>query len=385
MTALAARSDAPSRILYLAPDLSDPAVARRRSMLIAGGAQVDLAGFVRGDARLPPSEWCAEVLGRTRDAALGQRALKVLLALLQPWALRRRVAGPSVVIARNLEMLVLAWAGLHLSRSAARLCYEVLDVHKVMLGQGLKARALRWIEGFLMKRVDLLVLSSPAFDRAYFTPLQPSRVPRLILENKLLVLEDGAPAPEPPPQGPPWRVGWFGMLRCSRSLELLQRLASRRPGLVEVDIRGRPSPAVFGSDFTSAVAKAPGLTFHGAYSASELAAAYRSVHFVWAIDFYEAGQNSDWLLPNRLYEGSAHGRPLMAQREVETGHWLAAHGAGVLFENLEDGLEEFFDSLRPEAYERAADAVARIPRSALLADKRDCQALVAQLTGAARD
>ena len=112
----------PPTILYLAPDLSDPAVARRRTMLEAGDATVATAGFLRGDARRPPDAWDAEVLGRTRDAALAQRALMVLRCLARPLALRRRVRRRSVVIARNLEMLVLAWAGLALCASPARLC-----------------------------------------------------------------------------------------------------------------------------------------------------------------------------------------------------------------------------------------------------------------------
>ena len=367
-----------AQILYMAPDLSDPAVQRRRTMLEAGGAGVAIAGFVRGDAPAPPVSWKAEILGRTRDAALGQRALMVLLTLMRPLALRRRLQGRRMVIARNLEMLVLAWAGLalFLAGSRPRLCYEVLDVHRIMLGDGLKSRGLRALERFLLRRVDLLILSSDGFDRAYFQTLQPTPVRRVLLENKTLALTGSPPAVVPAPQAPPWRIGWFGMLRCRRSLEMLGRLAASRPGLIAVDIRGRPSTAVFGEDFEAALAQWPGLTFHGPYRPADLSQAYGAVHFVWAVDFYEAGQNSDWLLPNRLYEGNAHGRPLLAQRNVETGRWLAARGAGALFDDLDAELAAFFDSLTPSGYEDLMNAVARIPRSDLVADRADCVDLV---------
>lgn len=368
------------KILYMAPDLSDPAVGRRRIMLEAGGAEVAVAGFLRGDAADPPRSWAAEWLGRTRDAALTQRALMVARHLLRFWTLRRRVRGQDAVVARNLEMLVLAWAGLTLARSATPLSYEVLDIHRVMLGDGLKSKLLRRIERHLLTRVDLLILSSEAFDQAYFHLLQQAPIPRLLLENKVLALDGSPPAAVPAPGAPPWRIGWFGMLRCRRSLELLGRLAASRPGLIEVDIRGRPSPAVFGDDFQAAVAQWPGVTFHGLYAPEDLADAYARVHFVWAVDYYEAGQNSDWLLPNRLYEGNAHGRPLIAQRDVETGRWLAARQVGALFDNPEVELTPFFDKMTSSRYRSYAEAVADLRRSDLLADRQDCLDLVEALT-----
>ena len=380
MTTVGGGGTTRARILYMAPDLSDPAVGRRRAMLEAGGADVTIAGFVRGTAPAPPPAWGGEILGRTRDAALTQRALVVARRLLEPWRLRRRVQGQSAVLARNLEMLVLAWAGLMLAGSQARLCYEVLDIHRVMLGAGLKSKLLRRIEALLLKRVDLLVMSSKAFDDAYFQVMQPTSAPRLLLENKLLVLEDDRPEPAASPFGPPWRIGWFGMLRCRRSLEILGRLVASRPGSIEVDIRGRPSPAVFGEDFEAAVAQHPGLVFHGPYRTSDLAEAYGAVHFVWAVDFYEAGQNSDWLLPNRLYEGSAHGRPLIALRTVETGRWLKQRGVGALFDNLEDELGPFLDDMSMDAYRTYPDAVSRLPDTDLFATREDCRALVKTLT-----
>lgn len=368
------------RVLYMAPDLSDPAVGRRRIMLEAGGAEVAVAGFLRGDAADPPRSWAAERLGRTRDAALTQRALMVARHLLGFWTLRRRVRGQDAVVARNLEMLVLAWAGLALARSQTPLSYEVLDIHRVMLGAGLKSKLLRRIERHLLTRVDRLILSSEAFDQAYFHLLQQTPIPRLLLENKVLALDRSPPAALPAPGAPPWRIGWFGMLRCRRSLELLGRLAASRPGLIEVDIRGRPSPAVFGDDFQAVVAQWPGVTFHGPYAAEDLADAYARVHFVWAVDYYEAGQNSDWLLPNRLYEGNAHGRPLIAQRDVETGRWLAARHVGALFDNPEVELTPFFDEMTSSRYRSYAEAVAGLRRSDLLADRQDCLDLVGTLT-----
>src|SRR5205085_9534876 len=126
-------------------------------------------------------------------------------------------------------------------------------------------------------------------------------------ENKGLEL-DGAPLPRPrvPSAGPPWRIGWLGAIRCRRSLELLAELAARRPDLVEVRIHGRPARSEVG-DLEGRIAGLPNMLFGGAYGPADLPRLYGDVHFSWAVDFMEAGQNSDWLLPNRIYESGRYG------------------------------------------------------------------------------
>lgn len=365
-------------LLYLTPDLTDPAARRRRAMLEAGGADVSVAGFVRGSGA--PPDWAAAVLGRTRDAALLQRVMAVLGQLARPWLLRRLARGRDAVIARNLEMLVLAWISLLLAGSRAPLTYEVLDLHRMMVAPGPAGRILRALENLLLRRANLLIISSPAFDRVYFSRWSPRRPPRLLVENKVLVLEGPAPSPSPPPATPPWRIGWFGMLRCRRSLDILADLAAQSGGAVEVVIRGRPSPAVFGNAFEALVSDRPGLVYGGPYVAEDLPALYGAVHFVWGVDFFEAGLNSAWLLPNRLYEGEAFGRPLIAEAGVETGGWLAARGAGVLFASVETELLSFFQALTPADYEARLEAVAKIPLADLVADREDCVRLVQSLS-----
>ena len=80
---------------------------------------------------------------------------------------------------------------------------------------------------------------------------------------------------------PPWRIGWFGIIRCARSLDLLADLVRAHPGLVEVDIRGRPARDVL-PGFDHIIAATPGLVFHGAYDRKgDLPYLYSDVHFTW--------------------------------------------------------------------------------------------------------
>ncbi|MFO7633755.1 MAG: hypothetical protein R6W76_14520 [Caldilinea sp.] len=205
--------------------------------------------------------------------------------------------------------------------------------------------------------------------------------PVCLVENKVLRSEHAAlPAPVTKPSGPPWRIGWFGVLRCRRSLLLLAALARQLPGQVVVDLRGRPSRAAI-PDFDAIVSAAPGLNFLGAYDRRhDLPDIYGAVHFTWAIDFYESDANSRWLLPNRLYEGGLHGAVPIALAAVETGRWLAAQDAGMLIEEpLSDALLRYFSDLRQDAYAIAAARVASVPRSAWLDEGQDGERLAAAL------
>jgi len=162
---------------------------------------------------------------------------------------------------------------------------------------------------------------------------------------------------------------------------MLAGLVRRFPGLVEVEIRGRPAPSAV-PDFAAVVAATPGLSFLGPYDRRrDLPAMYGGVHFAWAVDFYEAGFNSDWLLPNRLYEGSLHGAVPVALAGVETGRWLAARGAGLLLEGApEAALESAFAGLDEGAWRAARAAVLRIPRGDLVEEGADAARLAAALS-----
>jgi hypothetical protein len=365
------------KLTYFVHDLNDPAVWRRVRMLRDGGATVSLLGFTRG-AVLQASD--AICLGATRNARMVHRSFAVLRAGLGAGAWRAAVAGAEVILARQLEMLLLAALARRRFAPRARLVFECLDVHRLMLADGAAGRALRWLEGALLDRSDQLLVSSPAFVEAYFARVHAALPPVRLVENRVLTSELAMPAATAHPPGHPWRIGWFGVIRCRASLEMLARLVRRFPGQVEVIIRGRPSRDAV-PDFDAIVAATPGLHFLGPYDrAADLAAIYADVHYVWAIDFYEAGANSTWLLPNRLYEGGAFGAIPIADRAPETGAWLAARQVGIRLDDpIEPALAAFIAGLTPARHEANLAAMRRLPRAAFVCDAAGCRDLAAAL------
>jgi succinoglycan biosynthesis protein ExoL len=316
-------------------------------------------------------------LARSRDAGFVQRIALVLFHLLRPGRLRQVACGAEVIVARNLEMLVLAAA---VRDRGQRLVYECLDIHRLMLRGDIVGRALRLLERRLLERCDLVLVSSPAYRREYFEGLQEYRGEVLLIENKVIG-ERAPPAPATTQAGPPWRIGWFGMLRCRRSLDLLCDLAGHSDGRVEVLIAGKPSPAVF-DDFENRVAGAEGVTFTGPYRPQDLAALYRGVHFSWCIDWFEEGLNSSWLLPNRLYESIANGAVPLALEGIETGRWLARAELGLRVGSSDDIAREL-GAMTPERFTQLSSAVARFPRGRVAFERDDHAKLVRRLAEAA--
>ncbi len=373
-----------TRLAYFVHDLNDPAVARRLMMLQPHLSSAVVIGFHRG-ASPPPmvAGWPVIDLGRTSDGKLGARAIKVLQRLIYLQPLASLLKDATLIIARQLEMLALASAGRRRYAKNAILIYECLDIHKMLLG----SRVLRRVESHLLRGVDRIIVSAPAFVDAYLGPTHGAALPPVsLIENKILKNEMiSVPAEYLRLGEPPWRIGWFGILRCRRSLLLLIELTRRLPGLINVELRGRPALAAI-PDFHALVANAPDLTFHGAYDRStDLAAIYHRIHFTWTIDFYEAGQNSAWLLPNRLYEGGAHGAVPIAVASVATGQWLARHGAGILLdEPMSASLYNFFAALESTTYACASAKVAEIASPNWIDDGEDAHKFMSEILTSAR-
>lgn len=337
-----------TRILYLAHDLDDAAIWRRVDMLRTGGAEVVLAGFRRESGDLPDD---VVVLGTTRNARMIQRALSVMRQRFFLKSKFSEIPRPDAIMCRNLEMLVLA---VPLQRQFFKsdvvpLIYEVLDIHRLMVGPSLTAKALRWLERSLCREVSALIVSSPAFLREHFDAYRQTVAPAMLLENKVPFLHEGQ---QRPPEGDvskadgPITIGWFGILRCQYSLNALDRLTRARPGRYRVIMRGRPALDSL-PEFHATVGTNPDLEFMGPYAYPvDLGVIYDGIDLAWSIDRYDAGANSDWLLPNRLYESGLHGVPPIALNGTEVSRRMRELGVGLTVDgSCDDALDAALGSL----------------------------------------
>jgi len=370
------------KILYLVHNLADPAVGRRVAMFRQGGAEVELAGFRRGDAPPPrlPLDRVVE-LDVTHDGRMLQRMRATLAAAWRAPRWAKQLRRPDVIVARNLEMLGVAQRLMRIWAVPPILVYECLDIHRLMLRTDRVGQAMRALEQQLMRNVELVITSSPAFVRHYFD--RYGSPPVRLVENKVFAPDISAFGSNPVLAADPGvlRVGWFGALRCNRSLAALQALSQRLDGHVKVTLAGRPALTELG-DFHRRVAQAPHIQFRGAFAyPQDLPALYSAVHFVWAIDFFEAGLNSNWLLPNRLYEGCLNGAIPIALAGTETARFIERLGIGVVLPDIaQDTLVSMFAAMTPARVLELAAGVAAQERLTFLCEARECSDLVHRLT-----
>ena len=370
-------------ILYLVHNLSDPAVQRRVAMFAMGGATVQVAGFRRGDAPAPnlPVETVIE-LDITHDGRMLQRLGATMGAAWRAPNWAKDLQRPDIIVARNLEMLGVANRLLTVWGEPPRLIYECLDIHRLLLRQDRIGQAMRAIEQRLMRPVDALITSSPAFLLHHFG--RSDAPTAMLVENKVfapgLTASGHNPALTELPE--PIRLGWFGALRCAKSLTALDAVSRALGGALEVELRGRPALTEF-DDFHATTAAAQHLAFNGAYAyPDDLAGMYSGVHFVWAIDFFEEGLNSDWLLPNRLYEGCLNGAIPIALAGTETAAFIERLGIGVVIPDIEEAtLINLFKGMTAQRIRQLAGHVAMQDPSLFRCEPQECVDLVARLSG----
>ena len=293
----------------------------------------------------------------------------------------RKLAEADMILARNLDMLGIALRARALCTLDTPIVYECLDVHTMLTGDGVKAKVMRGIEGRLLKKCKAIMISSPGFEREHFARYYPGAYRAFLFENRLIDSEllPKRPDPKTVDVTRPLRIGWFGNLRCKRTLGLLLDLAKAFPQDVQISLRGYHAHTVI-PDFEARVAQFPNVTYGGRYVApGDLPEIYGDVDLIWTGDWYEEGANSLWLLPNRIYEGGYFATPALAPTGTETARWLSEKaGAFFLDEPVADSLQATVGRLieaRSEISEMSA-ALSDLPRSVFVEDPKMMQELL---------
>lgn len=376
-----AEGDAVGKIVLFVPDITDVSTIKRAESFIEYGYRLLIFGFRRKryNRNFNP-DWPYVLLGQTKDGRYIQRLWALIMALPAMVAHRRHLREASIFYARNIDQLMLALIANLLVRGRRRIVYEVLDVQPIFTGGGFASRLLRLVERFGLRRVELLVLSSPGFLRNYFHPTQHYRRPWFLLENKLsadfwnqrqrLRSNDNQlrSARKQQRQDYRWVVGYCGLIRGQETFDLIVRLAEQLQGIVLFKFRGILT-TVDRKFFDAAVARLDNLVFEGDYvSPHDLETVYGDIDFAWALDLENTEHNSRWLLPCRFYEAGYFGVPCLAAKGFEVGSMIDTAGIGWSFaEDYEHHLLEFFRSLTRPAYEARRQRLLELPTTRFVA------------------
>ncbi|MGT2486506.1 hypothetical protein ACU4GA_12260 [Methylobacterium oryzae CBMB20] len=220
------------RVAFFGHDRAEPTVRKRIDAIREAGWSVIVYAFERDRPGGVPAE--APVaddivpLGLTVDRNYARRLPRLAVGIVRALRRRRDLRAADVIYVRNLDMALVAWTSARLAGSRARLIYEVLDIQRLMVRPDAPGRVARAIERWLLGRSDLLVVSAPDFIDRYFRPVQGFAGAWHLLENKVMGHRLGEVATRldrTRTAEPPWVIGWFGTLRCRRSLTILAAIA----------------------------------------------------------------------------------------------------------------------------------------------------------------
>lgn len=320
-------------IAFFGHDSGDAAVRRRVRALSDDG--FDIIGYMPRRRADKAADWQNVDLGMTRDGAFINRIKVIFTGACRAARPRNNLKRADLIYARNLDMLACAFLAKRFLNSKTPVIYECLDVHRMMCRQDLIGKGLRAIEGALLKRCEGLVVSSPGFLKNYFARYHEGLYRAVLVENRLAAGADYGTRTKSAAhvgKNAPLKLGWVGNLRCKVSLGLLADLADHFGPRLEVHLHGQPARTEI-DVFEPVIDPRANMFYHGRYrSPEDLATIYEGLDIVWAGDFMEAGYNSEWLLPNRIYEGGYYATPSVAPSGTQTAHWIATHECGFLVE-----------------------------------------------------
>jgi succinoglycan biosynthesis protein ExoL len=359
-------------IAYFGPDLDDPVVRRRVAQWRYAGFRVLPLAFSRTSAsRLELERGEFVDLGHMMPLSRVRRAIPLALAALRLVAARRILSGIDLLVARNLDIALLALFARWAVGSSAPVVYEVLDINSSCTETGWRGAMLRRIEKWVLARTSLLVLSSPYFGTDYYQKVLGYARPWFLLENKIpkwvrldrlerpAAKKGMATKASSPGAKRPWRIGWFGYLDDEKSWDILRLLAQRLPDGVVVHVRGRPYTNFNMARFLADVEQLDNVTYGGPFrNPEDLAEVYDAVDIVWSIDCNFPTGNSKWLLTNGLYEAGYFAKPALGLAGTAVGEFLATYGSGwCLSEPLAQNLLDFVAKLTREEYDAKRKAI----------------------------
>lgn len=364
-------------VVFFQPDLSETTTLARAREFIDAGFRPTVFGFRRARYnRNYIAPWREVDLGRTQDARYWKRLMALIGAFPAIFRNRRLLKEAAVYLARNLDQLMLALMARSLFNRRAILVYEVVDIQPAFTRSNWRCGVMRLIERLCLAKVDLVVVSSPAFIHNYFAAWQGYRGEWLVVENKLrLAAPDISRAAQLRGRKKSisarkrWTIGYFGLIRGQATVELIVRLARRFPNLIDFKFRGVLT-TVDEAWFRSAIAQADNIRYDGEFAnPDDLAALYGGVDFAWALDLENVEANSRWLLPCRFYEAGLFGVPCLAVRDFEVGRLIDRLGVGWTFDHpLEESLCHFFEALDHISYERKRERLLALPTSTFVSE-----------------
>jgi glycosyltransferase involved in cell wall biosynthesis len=316
--------DVTRKLIFVANHRAASRVADRAGAALAAGRLVELLAFDRSVVHDPVYDdpnITHTSLGPIRDGVNASRLYSLARAAwILARAARRIDRSDAIMLVNSLELLIICWlCGL----TRLPTIYDVSDIHTMQLSRSWLGRALRRAERWLVSRhVGVMVVTSPWYAWRYYREWLKVDARALLIENKVPahnLIHGGAPPLSN-------RIAWNGLLRCRDSARVLLECLKSTPDLVQLSLHGSLDRL---GEVGRELRAQSNCRFTGPYQSEQISALLTASSFVWAIDLSEA-ENSQWLLPYRLYNAVAAGLPVIALDGTATAEVVQHYDIGLV-------------------------------------------------------
>jgi len=211
--------------------------------------------------------------------------------------------------------------------------YEVGDIREILIGKAPINNLARFFEKFLLRYVSVLVITSKAFYTEYFKKVQNTKSLRYhVVENKLDtdIMSASRSQEIAGKNNKEFTIGYFGVLRCARTLEILKMLAEKGKGKIIIYLRGLPGIKTQ-KEYDQFVST-DGVVNEGPYVVpDDLSVMYNSVDMVWACFPYQGKEAGNWCWAKtiRFYESCYFKKPVFVQTGTEDCKTVEQYGIGI--------------------------------------------------------
>ncbi len=351
------------KIAFLLPVVSQVRYQKRVMSLERLGVEPKILSFERKYYQGVPWPQGYISLGRIQHGHYWRRLPRIIMAIP---IVRRTAADADVLYAFGLDTLLLAHLAIIFTRQKPKVVYEVGDIRSILVKKNFLGRSLRAVERFLVRRSSLIVVTSHAYINEYFLKIQRLEGVRYhVIENKLTNFNDlpiTLDSSLDKRDHDEIRIGYFGLIRCRRSWEVLKKIALRGNGKFRVVIRGILSESLM--DLHSEMTQTRFVEFGGPYiSPDDLPAMYGSIDLAWIAHFANE-TNIKWSRVNRFYEACYFYRPMIAQTGTQDGFVVEERGLGLCIDlqNKEKAIQNVLEIDKSDI-EKWRENIFRLPRN----------------------
>lgn len=302
------------KLVFVSTSINYPIHLKRFMAFQKLGVDVEVIGFEQqfgypSDQQDIPAEIFknARICGKIRAGHYLRRLVQFSGAILK---IRNATRSSEVVYAIGFDGALLVRVSNIFRRNALLLVYEIHDIRQQMLGPSMTSRFFRMIERWLMRKVNILVVTASSYLSEYYqNVLGLTGIASFVMENKLLPHEIRH-EPVPVPSSSPMKIGYIGSLRCNHAWKNLTSLVTKAEGAIEVEVWGVPT----GIDgFHSDVESIPGLIYKGPFNdPKDIFDIYSRVSVVWIAGFQQK-DSYGWARTCRFYNACCYKRPQIAQ------------------------------------------------------------------------